>query len=36
MPNDDDHDDEQGLTSHSIQFRSFRRWCFYRPVRWPN
>jgi len=21
---------EQGLTSHSTQFRSFRRWCFYR------
>jgi len=24
---------EQGLTSHSTQFRSFRRRCFYR---WPN
>jgi len=28
---------EQGLTSHSTQFRSFRRWCFYSlHVRWPN
>jgi len=26
---------EQGLTSHSTQFRSFRRRCFLQ-VRWPN